>query len=357
MSIMGMREWFRKNRVIMMIVGALLLLGLLVSYGRFGASSGATAADYEKAIEAARATYAENSAEPANVQNLAAVLAEYASFLNQSDADQEEVDAVDQEALKYYDEYYGLMILQSTAAYNETPNYANAYTVASYVSQRSNAQSYIDGMDGSALAAEANKWMTIAMNHRIDEVNAELTEAPNDSAKLADLAGATAASAYYQHETSSSFDLKPAYTEAISLLQKAIDNAPEDAKAETLSGYYQDMGAYAYNIDKIADAEAYYKAAIAAAPADYNTNIALASFYLTEERYDDAVAALQTYRDSLAEDDTNREGLEQSINYIIGLRDAANGEITNLPEDDGTDTETDADTDTEADTTADGSAE
>lgn len=327
MSIMGMREWFRKNRVIMLVVGGLLLLGLLVSYGQFGASAGATKKDYEKAVEAARAVYAEDSTTAANVQTLAATLAEYATFLNKNtDATQEEVNAVDQEALKYYDEYYGLMVLESTAAYNEEPSYANAYTVASYINQRSVVQNNIDGMSGSALADETNKWMVVAMNHRIDDINAELAEAPNDYSKLADLADATAAVAYYQHEISDKNPLTDGYTKAIKLLQQALDNAPEDAKVETLSGFYQDMGSYAYNIDKKADAEKYYLAALELAPQDYSTVVAVASFYLTDERYDDSIATLQTYLDTLPEDDSNREGIQSSINYIEGLRDAVNAE-------------------------------
>ena len=38
MSIMGMREWFRKNRITMVVIFVLLLIGLLISYGRFGTS-------------------------------------------------------------------------------------------------------------------------------------------------------------------------------------------------------------------------------------------------------------------------------------------------------------------------------
>ena len=45
MSIMGMREWFRKNRASMLVVFVLLLVGLLISYGRFGSSPTYTAAD------------------------------------------------------------------------------------------------------------------------------------------------------------------------------------------------------------------------------------------------------------------------------------------------------------------------
>lgn len=353
MSIMGMREWFRKNRMVMIIVGALLLLGLLVSYGRFGSSSGATAADYEKAVESARAAYAEDSANLDNVQMLALTLAEYATFLNKNtDATQEEVNAVDQEALKYYDEYYGLLVLQGTTAYNEEPSYANAYMVASYVNQRSAIQANIDGMDGAALADETNKWMVIAMNHRIDEINAELAEKPNDYSLLSDLADATGAVAYYQHASNESFDLTPGYTAAINLLQQAIDNADADAKVETLSGFYQSMGSYAYNIDKKADAENYYKAALAIAPQDYNTVASVASFYLTESRYDESIGVLQTYMDSLPEDDENRESLETTINYIIGLRDAETGEITNAGDDaDDTDAEAETDGEGEADET------
>lgn len=348
MSIMGMREWFHKNRYVMMAVGALLLLGLLVSYGQFGNSAGATAADYEKAVENARAAYAEDSTDPANVQALALTLAEYATFLNKNtDTDYEEVNAVDQEALKYYDEYYGLMVLSSTETYNNEPNYANAYTVASYTNQRSNIQNNIDGMSGQALADQTNKWMVIAMNHRIDEINAELAETPNEYTKLADLADATAAVGYYQHEISDKFDLTPAYTEAINLLKQAIDNADDEAKTEVISGYYQNMGSYAYNIDLKTDAEKYYLAALDVAPTDYSTVISVASFYLTDTRYDDSINVLQAYYDGLPEDDENREGVEKSINYIIGLRDADAGDVTDEDDDD----EADSDVDTEADTT------
>lgn len=333
MSIMGMREWFRKNRVIMLVVGILLLVGLLISYGRFSAGSGRSAADYEKLVEDARTAYAENPSDPATVQSLASILSEYAYYLNQSDADQEEVDAVDNEALKYYDEYYGLMVLDSTAAYQEEPNYANAYMVANYLSQRATVQNNIDGMDGQALTDETNKWMSIAMGHRVDEIKADMEDDPNNSVNLADLADAVAANAYYQHEISADFDLQPAYTEAIDLLQQALDNAPADAEAATLAGYYQRMGSYAYNIDQHEKAEEYYRASLAAAPDDYDANIAMASFFLNEERYDEAIEVLQAYRATLSDDDANAAGLDNSIDYIIGLRDAETGEITNLPED------------------------
>lgn len=334
MSIMGMREWFRKNRVIMIVVGAFLLIGLLISYGRFGAKSGASAADYQKLIEDARTAYAENAGDAEKVQTLAALLSEYASFLAQNNSDEETIKATTDEALKYYDEYYGLMVLQSTAAYNENQSYANAYTVASYLNQRATIQSQIEGMDGKALNDETSKWLVIAMNHRVDEIKAELEAEPNDSAHLADLADAVAAAAYYQHEISAETDLKPAYTEAIGLLQQALDNAADDAKAEVLSGYYQKMGSYAYNIEEKADAEKYYRAGLEQAPENYDANIALASFLLNEERYDETIELLQNYRATLSDDDSNAEGLDTTINYVIGLRDAATGEITNLPEDD-----------------------
>lgn len=338
MSIMGMREWFHKNRTIMLVVGALLLLGLLVSYGQFGASAGVSKADYEKAVESARAAYAENSTDPATVQSLASILGEYATFLSKNGEEYENYNPIDQEALKYYDEYFGLMVLESTATYNETPNYANAYMVASYLNQRSTVQANIEGMDGKALADQTNKWMLIAMNHRVDEVNAELAEAPEDSAKLADKANAVAAVAYYENQINSSFDLTPAYSEAIKLLQQAIDNAPEDAKVETLAGYYQSMGSYAHNIDLKTDSEKYYLAALEVAPGNYDSISALTTFYMAEERYDDAINALQSYLDGLAEDDSNRESVEKTINYIIGLRDVANEEAQN-PETDGEDEE------------------
>ena len=333
MSIMNMREWFRKNRVIMLVVGVFLLVGLLISYGRFGSSSGPTAADYEKMVADARAAYAENTGDPASVQSLAAALAEYASYLNQNGAEQDEVNAVDNESLKYYDEYYGLMVLDSTAAYQEEENYANAYMVASYLQQRSVVQQYMDGTDGQALVDQANKWMGIAMDHRIAEINAELQETPDNAAKLADLADATAASAYYQHELNADFDLKPAYSEAIDLLQQALDNAPVDAEPAVLADYYQRMGSYAYNIDEKAQAEEYYNAALAAAPDNYDAHASMASFLLNEERYDEAIELLQNYRATLADDDANAENLDNTINYIIGLRDAENDEATNLSDD------------------------
>lgn len=341
MSIMGMREWFHKNRTIMLVVGALLLLGLLVSYGQFGSSAGVSKADYEKAVENARAVYAENSAEPANVQSLAAILAEYASFLSKNGEEYETYNAIDQEALKYYDEYYGLMVLDATAAYNENNNYANAYMVASYLNQRSTIQANIEGMDGKALSAQTDKWMLIAMNHRVDEINAEMAESPADSAKLADKASAVAAVAYYENKTDSSFDKTPGYREAIKLLQQAIDNAPADTAVETLAGYYQSMGSYAYQIDLKNDAEQYYLTALEVAPNDYDSISALTTFYMSETRYDDAITELQGYLDGLAEDDSNRESIEKTINYIIGLRDAVNEEAENP------DTEDDDDTDEE----------
>ncbi len=344
MSIMGMREWFRKNRMIMLVVFVLLLVGILISYGHFGGSTTYTTADYEKMVAEAREAYAANSSDPATVQALASILADYAAFLNKDDkADQETVKAVDDEALKYYNEYYGLMVLDATEAYQAEQNYGNAYMVASYLQQRAQVQSMMNGLDGKALAEQANQWLVTAMTHRIDEVNADLAENPTDHKIIADLADATAALAYYQHELDADTDLDVAYWEAIDLLEQAIENCGDDVEPAMKAGYYQKAAGYAANAGNNVLAEEYYRTSLETAPNDYDANVALAAFLLNDGRYDETIELLTAYRETLADDDANAAAIDSSIEYVQALKEAAEKPDTD------TDTDTDADADGEAD--------
>ncbi len=323
MTIMGMREWFHKNRVIMLAVFVLLLVGILISYGRFGRSTTYTEADYEQLVAQAREAYEANPSDPATVQALASALGEYAEYLNDNDADQETVKATDDEALKYYNEYYGLMVMEATDAYQANQNYGNAYMVASYLQQRAQVQNYMDGMDGQALLDQSNRWMITAMTHRVDELNTELTEQANDPAILADLADATAALGYYQHEEDSEYNVNEDYWAAVELCEQAIANCGADVEPAVKAGYYQQAAGYAASAGNNVQAEEYYRASLETAPTDYNANIALASFLLNESRYDETIQVLTDYRATLSADDENAASIDSSIEYVQSLKEAA----------------------------------
>lgn len=333
MSIMGMREWFRKNRVLMLVVFILLLAGLLISYGHFGGNTTYTAADYEKMVADAREAYAANSSDPATVQALASILADYAAFLNDDKADQETVKAVDDEALKYYNEYYGLMVLDATESYQAEQNYANAYMVASYLQQRAQVQSMMDGMDGKAISDQANQWMVTAMTLRIDELNADLAENSTDHTIIADLADATAALAYYQHELDAEVDIDAAYLEAIDLCEQAIENCGNDVEPAVKASYYQKAANYAENTGNNVLAEEYYRMSLETAPADYDANVALAAFLLGDNRYDETIELLTAYRETLSDDDANAANIDSSIEYVEALKEAAENPDTDTEDD------------------------
>lgn len=322
MSIMGMREWLHNNRVAMLVVFVLLLVGLLMSYGNFGSSATYTASDYEKMVASAREAYEADPTDPANVQALAAILGEYAAFLSSDGATKEEIDAVDGEALEYYDEYYGLMVLDATETYNANKNYANAYIVASYLAQRAQAQAMMD-MDSTSISLKSTEWMITALNHRVTELGLELANDANNPTILADLADAKGALGYYHRELNEKFDLTPDYQAAIDLYMQALENCGDDVAAITKSNYYQKAAAYAFNIDKKDLAEQYYKAALELTPNDYNTNVGLASFLLNGERYDEALTLLQNYRATMADDDANAANIDNSIKYVQSMIDAA----------------------------------
>ena len=264
MSIMGMREWFRKNRVLMLVVFALLLVGLLISYGRFGSSSSYTAADYERMLTDAREAYAADPELPENAFYMYQVLNSYAVYLNQNHQEPELAKALSDEAITYFDMYYGMLADEAKETYQANPNYANAAVVANYLSQRVYAQSLSESMDPTAMQTEVNNWMVIALGHRLDEVNAELANTPNDSTLLADLADATGALAYYKHEQDNTFDQNPAYQEALALYQQAIANKPADIEPATLAGYYSNAAASAYELRDYAQAQQLYLQAVEA---------------------------------------------------------------------------------------------
>ena len=344
MSIMGMREWLHNNRVAMLIVFVLLLVGLLMSYGNFGSSATYTASDYEKMVATAREAYEADPTEPANVQALAAVLGEYAAFLSKDGATKEEIDAVDNEALEYYDEYYGLMVLEATETYNANKNYSNAYIVASYLAQRAQAQSLMNE-DSTGVSNKSTEWMITALNHRVTELGLELNDDPNNQAILADVADAKAALGYYHSQLNAKYDLTSDYQAAIDLYMQALENCGDDVPAATKSDYYQKAAAYAYNIEKKDLAEQYYQAALELTPEDYNTNVAMASFLLNAERYDEALTLLQNYRATMADDDTNATNVDSSIAYVQSMIEAVNA--TDDAETDKDDGDASADTDTE----------
>lgn len=361
MSIMGMREWFRKNRMLMLVVFALLLVGLLISYGRFGSSSSYTAADYERMLTDAREAYAADPESPENVFYMYQVLNSYAVFLNQNHKEPEQAKAMSDEAITYYDMYYGMLADEAKETYQANPNYANASVVANYLSQRVQAQSLLESMDPAAMQTEVNNWMVIALGHRLDEVNAELANTPNDSALLADLADATGALAYYKHEQDNTFDQNPAYQEALALYQQAIANKPADIEPATLAGYYSNAAASAYELrdyaqaqqlylqavedcgsglepaalaelytnaavcanaqDDAAAAEGFYQQAVAAAPGDYNANMNYASFLLNAARYDDAIAVFTAYRDTFDKNSQEYQTAQENLDYIQSIKD------------------------------------
>ncbi len=348
MSIMGMREWLHNNRVAMLVVFVLLLVGLLMSYGNFGSSATYTASDYEKMVASAREAYEADPTDPANVQALAAILGEYAAFLSAEGATKDEIDAVDSEALEYYDEYYGLMVLDATETYNANKTYANAYIVASYLAQRAQAQALMN-TDSTGVSIKSTEWMITALNHRVTELGLELAEDANNPTILADLADAKAALGYYHRELNEKFDLTPDYQAAIDLYMQALENCGDDVAATTKSDYYQKAAAYAFNIEKKDLAEQYYKAALELTPNDYNTNVGMASFLLNCERYDEALTLLQNYRTTMADGDTNAANIDNSIKYVQSMIEAAKApaDTETNTEDDNVAADTTAATDTE----------
>ncbi len=322
MSIMGMREWFRKNRVIMGVILLLILVGLLISYGLFGrnAAGSYSAADYQELVAQAREAYEADPTDPETVYALAQALANYTQYLSDNGADQDEINAADDETVKYYDEYFGLMVDESIATYEQDNSYSNAYMVAQYLNNRASVQSMMTDGDSASLLSEANSWMLTAMNHRIDDDNADLAENPNNADTLADLADATAALAYYQNAVDESVDLKPGYLQAVQLYLQAIENSDSDTDK---SEYYQKAAAYAYNADDLTASEQYYSAALELTPDDYDANTGMAAFLLNAERYDEASELLKSYQATLSEDDDNYATLTSYIDYINTQKEAA----------------------------------
>lgn len=347
MSIMGMREWFRKNRVVMVVVFVLLLVGLLISYGRFGSSGTVTTADYEKMVEQAREAYAADPTAPENVYYMYQTLAQYVQVLNSENKDENaadyaevraQIDALDQEAVGYYDEYYALLSEEAKKTYQAEPNYANAYMVAQYLVERYRAQASMEGMEGGvAMQAEANNWLVLAMGHRVDDVTAELAENPTDSAILYDLADAKGALAYYQHEQDANFDMRPVYEESLALYQQAVENCPADAEAATRAQYYVGAASCAFEMNDTALAEEYYQAAIAADQKNYNANMGYASMLLNIGRIDESLAALQAYQALIGETDENYATVQQYVDSVQSLKDQL--ENPQLDEDSETETE------------------
>lgn len=331
MSIMGMREWFRKNRVMMAVVFVLLLIGILISYGRFGSSSTYTAADYKKMVEDARAAYAEDPTAPENVLTMYQTLYNYVQYLSANKGDQEEIKALDAEAVGYYDEYYGLLAEEAKTTYQSEPNYANAYTVANYLFERYRAQASMEGMEGgAAMQAEVTNWMIVAMGHKVDEDRALLAENPTDSVTLADLGDAVGALAYYRHEQDSSYDLTASYQESLDLFQQAIDNCPADAEPAVLASYYLKKAECAFNMNDTAQAEELYQTVLAKVPADFNANMEYASFLLNVGRIDECLAALEAYKPQLSEDDPNYQTFQQYYDSVVALKE----QLDNPPADD-----------------------
>lgn len=339
MSIMGMREWFRKNRVIMVVVFVLLLVGLLISYGRFGSSSTFTAADYEKMVAQAREAYAADPTVPENVYYMYQTLAQYVDYLSHNDGDQEQIKALDSEAVGYYDEYYELLAEDAKKTYQAEPSYVNATMVAQYLSERYRAQASMEGMEGgAAMQAEVNNWMVLAMGHRVDEINAELAEAPNDAALLYDLADATGALAYYQHEQDNSVDMDAAYEQSLALYQQAIENCPADAEPEARAKYYVGAAGCAFELNNTELADEYYQAAMAAAPSDYNANMGYASMLLNLGKLDESLAAMQAYQELIGEDDEYYQSVQQYIDSVQSLKE----QLENPPADEESEPEGEA---------------
>lgn len=324
MSIMGMREWFRKNRVLMLVIFVLLLVGLLISYGRFGSSAGYSAADFEAMLTQAREAYNEDPTNPENVYYLAQVLSQYAEFMNTGEENREKVQELDDEALVHYDEYYGILAEQSKTAYQENKNYGNAAMVANYLGQRAQVQSMINGLDGAALSSEANNWMIIALGHRQDEINQELAEKPNDPALLADLADSKSALGYYNKLQNGDYDTAPLYRESLALYLQAVENSGADVAAETKAGYYTNAGFCANSLGDKASAEQYLKTAVELAPASYDMNLNYLSFLLNDQRYEEGKALMEACRDAMSKEDPNYQNTLDSIESVQALMDAMN---------------------------------
>ncbi|MCX4266311.1 MAG: tetratricopeptide repeat protein [Firmicutes bacterium] len=334
MSIMGMREWFRKNRITMVVIFVLLLIGLLISYGRFGASSTYTAADYEKMVTQAREAYASDPKAPENVYGMYQALATYVDFLSHNKGEQEQIKTLDAEAVGYYDEYYALLAEEAKAAYQAEPNYTNAYMLAQYLYERARAQASMEGMDGGvAMQKEMTNWLVVAMGHRVDEINVELAETPDDAAKLADLADAVGALAYYKHEQDNTYDVTPEYQQSLDLYQQAIANIPADLDPSVAVEYYVGAASCAYNLDDIAKAEEFYKSAIALAPDNYNANVGYASLMLNVGRIDESLEFLNAYQAMLKEDDPDYASVQQYIESVQALKEQLDNPPE--PEDDG----------------------
>lgn len=355
MSVMGMREWLRNNRTAMLVVFALLLLGLLITYGQFGQSGSYSEADYEAMIDTAREAYDADPKNPENVYTLAQMLGAYAEFLSHEKAEKDRIDAVDLEAVKYYDEYYALMAEQAKDNYYTEQTYGNAMTVASYLNSRVQAGGYLEDIDVVALSNEANDWMITAMELRYIDAEAALQADPANPALLADMAEVNSSLAHYKHEKDSAVDMNAAYTESLALVLQAVDNCTGETEPADKSGYYLKAAGYAQSLEDAALTEQYCRLAIEADPTSYNAQIALASFYAGEQRYQEGKDHLEAYLATLDKDDKNRAGVESSIEYLQMMIDAANSAEADAAEADEAG-EAGADAGTEAET-AEGAAQ
>ncbi len=358
MSVMGMRDWLHNNRKAMLVIFALLLVGLLITYGKFGQSSSYSEADYEAMVENAREVYNADPANADSVYTLAQTLGAYAEFLTDKKAERERIDEVDLESVKYYDEYYALMVDEAKAAYESEKTYNSAAVVSSYLNMRIKASSYLDDADLEALSEESNEWMITAMELRYDEAKAALDAAPNDPALLADMADVKASLAYYKNQKDDSVDMNAAYAEAMQLALQAVDNCTGEDDNASRATYYLKVAGYAQSMENSADAEKYCRLALECDPTSYNVQISLASLLVGEGRYADAKTQLEEYLATLGEDDSNYENVEQSINYLQmmieaaasddaddadGADDADEGEVQSDPENtDDTDAPADA---------------
>ncbi len=324
MSIMGMREWLRKNKTAMLVVFVLLLVGLLISYGQFGRSTSYSAADYEAMIETAREAYAADPQNPDNVYTLAQTLGAYAEYLTDEDADREQIDAVDLEAVQYYDEYYGLMIEQAKEAYQTEPTYGSAYTVASYLNMRIQAAAYLEDVDTTEMVAESNEWMITAMELRLTEAETALQADPANPALLADMADVKYSLAYYQHEKDENVDIDAASAASLALVLQAIENCDAETEPVDKSNYYLKAAGYAQQLENDEETEQYCKLAIETAPDNYDAHISLASFYAGQQRYEEAKQQLENYLATLDKDDERYAKVESSIEYLQMMMDAMN---------------------------------
>ncbi|MBQ3180979.1 MAG: hypothetical protein IJB55_06485 [Firmicutes bacterium] len=340
MSIMGMREWLRNNRNVMLIIFVLLLVALLITYGQFGQSNSYSEADYEAMIETAREAYNANPQDANAVYTLAQALGAYAGYLTDQDADRERIDEVDLESVKYYDEYYGLMLEQAKTAYETEPTYSSAAMVASYLNARIRAASYLEDVDTTAWAEESNEWMITAMELRRNEAETALQADPTNPALLADMADVKASLAYYKHEKDESVDMNAAYADAMALVLQALDNCPEDTPAADISGYYLKAAGYAQNMENTAEAEQYCRLAVEADPTSYSAQVSLASLLTGEARYAEAKTQLEDYLATLDKSDENYANVESSIEYLQMMMDAAAAdEDENDDENEGEDTD------------------